>query len=98
VWATRELSGRVHIVLINKSITTAQHVQVQMPGATTASVEWLEAPSASATSGVTLGTRTFGPSTSTGQFAGPMRTGKLDSVLGTYSIDLPPASAVMLTQ
>ncbi len=97
-WATHEPSGAVHIVLINKSTSAGQQVQVQMDRATNASVEWLEAPGATATSGVTLGSRTFGASTTTGLLSGPMRTGRLDSFLGAYSIDMPPASAVMLTQ
>jgi hypothetical protein len=98
VWATLGPSGRTHVVLINKSMTTGQEVQVQVPNASTASVEWLQAPTATATSGVTLGDRTFGALTSTGAFSGPLRTGLLQSFLGTYTITVPPASAVMLTQ
>ena len=69
-----------------------------MPGASTASVEWLQAPSASSTSGETLGGQTFGSETTTGTFPGAMKTGQLPSFLGAYTIEVPPASAVMLTQ
>jgi hypothetical protein len=98
IWATRSPDGRTRVVLINKSLSTGQDVQVTVPGASTASVEWLQAPSASSTSGVTLGGQTFGSETTTGTFPGAMKTGQLPSFLGAYTIEVPPASAVMLTQ
>jgi hypothetical protein len=97
IWATQATGGQIHVVVINKSLTTPQDVQVTVPNASTASVEWLQAPSASATSGVTLGGQTFGPETTTGTL-GAMDTGQLRSFLGNYTIDVPPGSAVMLTQ
>jgi hypothetical protein len=97
VWATRSSNGQIHVVVINKSLTTGENVQVTVPGASTASVEWLRAPSASATSGVSLGGETFGNESSTGTL-GAMQDGQLQSFLGAYTIDVPPASAVMLTQ
>jgi hypothetical protein len=97
VWATSGPGGVTRIVLINKSLTDGQEVQLSMAGAGAASVEWLRAPSASATSGVTLGDKTFGSETTTGDL-GAMRTGTIYPFLGTYSVTLPPASAVMLTQ
>jgi hypothetical protein len=98
IWATQTPDGKTRVVLINKSLTTGQDVQVTVPGASTASVEWLQAPSASSTSGVSLGGQTFGSETTTGAFAGAMKTGQLPSFLGAYTIEVPPASAVMLTQ
>jgi hypothetical protein len=67
-------------------------------GATSASLEWLQAPSATATDGVTLGGQTFGNATSTGGLSGTLRTAPLDSFLDAYQITMPPASAVILTQ
>jgi hypothetical protein len=96
VWATSAPGGVTHIVLINKSLINSQQVQLNVPGATAASVEWLRGPSASATAGVTLGERTFGAKTTTGAL-GSMRTGTLYPFLGAYSITVPAASAVMLT-
>jgi hypothetical protein len=98
VWATRSSSGQVHVVLINKSTTAAQSVQLTLPRSTTVSVEQLTAPSASATSGVTLGTRTFGTSTTTGTLPGPMVTTPLSSFFGNYTLTVPAASATLLTQ
>jgi hypothetical protein len=97
IWATQAAGGSVHVVVINKSLTTPENVQVTVPNASTASVEWLQAPSATATSGVSLGGQTFGPETTTGTLSA-MKTGQLPSLLGSYTIDVPPASAVMLTQ
>jgi Glycosyl hydrolase family 79 C-terminal beta domain len=97
VWATQEPSGADHVVLINKSLTTSQNVQVTVPNASTASVEWLQAPSASSTSGVSLGGQTFGSETTSGTLSS-MHDGQLPAFLGSYTIDVPPASAVMLTQ
>jgi hypothetical protein len=97
VWATKTPSGQVHVVLINKSLTDSTSVSVSVPGASSASVEWMQAPSASSNSGVTIGGQSFGNRTTTGTL-GPMQTGTLSALLGTYTIDVPPASAVMLTQ
>jgi hypothetical protein len=48
-------------------------------------------------SGVTLGGRTFGTRTSSGVL-GSMKTTPITAAQGVYSITLPPASAVLLTQ
>ncbi len=99
VWATRAGDGTLRVVLINDDTTAAHSVQLQTPrSAPSATLEWLQAPSAAATTGVTLGGQTFGNETSTGTFPGPLTTTTVAPSLGTYSIDLPPASAVLLTQ
>ncbi len=98
IWATRSTTNRIRVVLINKSTTSAQTVSLQVPSAGgAASLEWLKAPSASATSGVSLGGRSFGTSTATGTLP-PMRTTPTVATGGAYTITLPAASAVMLTQ
>jgi hypothetical protein len=97
IWATQSPSGQVHVVLINKSLTGSQNVSVSVPNASVASVEWLQAPSAQSTSGVTLGGQSFGARTTTGAL-GPTQTGTLPASLGSYTINVPAASAVMLTQ
>jgi hypothetical protein len=98
VWATQTPSGATHIVLINKSLTVGVEVQVHLSGASRASLEWLQAPSAGSTDGVSLGGRTFGDLTTTGDLSGPLRTGRVNAFLGAYTVSVPPASAVMLTQ
>jgi hypothetical protein len=99
VWATQAPDGTTRVVLINKDATAEHSVQLQLPGAEAgASLEWLQAPSVDSTSGVTLGGQTFGAQTTTGAFPGPVTTTPVYPALGYYSIDLPPASAVMLTR
>jgi Glycosyl hydrolase family 79 C-terminal beta domain len=99
IWATRAPDGTTRVVLINKDATAEHSVQLQLPGAEAgASLEWLQAPSVDSTSGVTLGGQTFGSQTTTGAFPGPQTTTPVYPSLGSYSIDLPPASAVMLTR
>lgn len=98
IWATRSSTGRTRVVLINKSTTTPAVVSVQVPSAGgKASLESLQAPSVDATTGVTLGGRTFGTATRTGRLGAP-RTTPITATAGSYEIAVPAASAVMLTQ
>jgi hypothetical protein len=100
VWATRGLDGHVRVVLINKQQTTPVTVQLQLPGGqSTASLESLLAPSARATADVTLGGRTFGLKTTTGILPGTPQTSTLTaSGDATFTISMPAASAMLLTQ
>ncbi len=99
VWATRATDGTLRVILINDDTTTDHVVSLQTPGdASGATLEWLQAPSITATSGVTLGGQSFGNETSTGTLPGPVATTNVAPASGSYSIDLPPASAVLLTQ
>lgn len=97
-WATQATDGTVHVVLINKSTTAAQPVALTLPRPTTVGVESLTAPSATSTSGVSLGTQTFGDETTTGALPGALVSTPLSSFFGSFTITVPPASAVMLTQ
>jgi Glycosyl hydrolase family 79 C-terminal beta domain len=99
VWATRSPDGHLRIVLINKQQTTPVTVQLQLPGGqSTASVESLLAPSARATSGVTLGGQTFGLKTTTGVLGTLQTSTVIAGGDGTFSISMPAASAMLLTQ
>ena len=97
-WATQGSDGRTRVTLINKDPTTAVRVQLHLPGAqTTASQEALSAPAVNSTSGVTWGGQTFGQSTSTGRL--PHRqTTPVSPLLGSYTVDLPAASALLITK
>lgn len=100
IWATQAPDGQIRVTLINKDTTNAYQVQVQVPNSSLAgqaSLEYLEAPSVSSTSGVTLGGQTFGSETTTGSLAAP-QTQPAFPVAGAYTINVPPASAVLLTQ
>jgi hypothetical protein len=97
-WATRAPEGVVHIVLINKDTARTRTLAVRVPGARgLASLERLQAPSPTARSGVTLGGQSFGCCTATGLPAGRSGLTLLAPVHGDYVVNVPPASAAMLT-
>jgi len=98
VWATSAPDGRTRVVLINKDLSTSAVVQLQIPGPqTAASAESLIAPSVTATSDVSIGGQTFGD---TGTLPGSPSTVPVSpaSPGAPYSVQLPPASAILLTR
>jgi hypothetical protein len=96
-WATRAPDGQIHVVLINDS-TERHTVAVRVPTANSAAatLERLQAPSVHSHTGVTLGGRTFGATTTTGQLAAPIPD-SVTPTAGAYRVSLPAASAAMLT-
>jgi hypothetical protein len=96
-WATRAPNGQIRVVLINDSIerhTVAVRVPSASPAAAT--LERLQAPSVHSHTGVTLGGRTFGAATATGQLAPPIAD-SVTPTAGLYRVTLPATSAAMLT-
>ena len=99
IWATQAPDGTTRVVLINKSPDTPVQVQLQLPGAQTlAGAESLLAPGLRATTGVTLGGLTFGAQTTTGRLPGLAQLTQISPAGGSYTVNLPVASAVMLTR
>lgn len=102
-WATRGPRGTVRVVLINESPDQRLTLAVRPPGlagrapAGSATLELLEAPRLTATSGVRLAGQSYGSVTSTGRLAGRRRTTSVERVRGRYVISLPAASAALLT-
>ncbi len=97
VWATLGPDGRTRVTLINEA-SGPQQVELQLPpSAEPAGIEWMRAPGASATSDVTLGSQSFGAETSTGSLGAPLLQ-PLPQTFGSYSIELPPDSAGLLTR
>ena len=97
-WATKATDGQIRVVLINKSLDQTQVVRVRLSSpAGPAALERLQAPSAGATSGVTLGGHGFGAETATGRLAGSSAGTPVTPTSRGYRISLPPASAAMLT-
>ena len=97
-WATRAPDGTVHVVLINDDTAQSRSVTVRIPGATgTATLERLRAAGITASTGVTLGGQTFGSATRTGTLTGHSTTASVRAKHGAYAVDLPSASAAMLT-
>jgi hypothetical protein len=99
VRATRTPSGQINVVLINDSLSDTKVVQLAPPAgaANTAIVEPLTAPSASATAGVTLAGQSFGATTATGTLTGPFQPVPLQPANGRYAVQLPAASAALVS-
>jgi hypothetical protein len=97
-WATRAPDGTTRVVLINEGTARARTVVVQPPQpAGIASVEWLRAPSAEATSGVSIGGQSFGSASATGVLEGHQRLTYLAPSAGQFTATIPPASAATVT-
>jgi hypothetical protein len=97
-WATSAPDHHVRLLLINDSLTSSYTAAVGGASSPTpATLERLQAPSASSTSGITLGGRSFGSQTSTGTLPGAIQTSPLRSAGGRYAVNLPAASAALLT-
>jgi hypothetical protein len=98
VWATRGAEGHTRVTVINQD-SEPHRVELQLPSAGgQAELDWLRAPSVAATAGVTLGGQTFGAETPTGALPGPAQLQPVSQLLGSYSIQLPPYSAALLTR
>ena len=96
VWATRAPDGTVRVVLTNEGSSTHE-LAVRVPGKfDNATLTRLNAPSASSTSGVTLGGRSFGSQTGTGLLAGPAQHPSVSGDDGRYVVEVPRTSAAML--
>ena len=97
-WATRDVSGDIRVVLINKRAQGPATVGLNVPAASgPGTVERLRASGLAATSGVTLGAQSFGTATATGVLAGTPDETPVVPLNGTYTVDVPGASAAMLT-
>jgi hypothetical protein len=96
-WATLAPDHRVRVLLINDSLSDSASAAVRTPVVPgPASLERLRASSAYATSGVTLGGRSFGAATATGVLAPPVPQ-TVTPRAGAYSVTLPAGSAALLT-
>ena len=97
-WATRAPDGAVRVTLINDALSGARSVAVRTPSVgAQATIERLQAPSAQATQGVTLGGQGFGPETRTGLLSGPSSLSFPKPTAGVYVVSVPAASAALLT-
>jgi hypothetical protein len=96
VWATID-GATVRIVVIDESPLRPAVVRLRLPFSLTGGLrsQRLLAPSVSATSGVTLGGRSFGTRTATGTLAAP-RGGEIRLRGSEYVVTLPASSAVLL--
>ena len=97
-WATRETSGAVHVVLVNKSTSGSESTTVRVPNAVgPAAISILHAHGVGSTNDVSLNGQSFGGETSTGLLAGTAGTQVVSPVKGTYTVKVPAASVEMLS-
>ncbi len=97
-WATRAPDRLIRVVLINDDVAAAQLARVKVAGAHgPATLERLQAPSATARAGVTLGGQSFGDRTDSGLLSGLSTDQTVPPTAGGYEVRLPAASAAILT-
>jgi Glycosyl hydrolase family 79 C-terminal beta domain len=97
VWATLDAQQVVRVVLLNKDTVLGGKARIQLSIPRTSGVlTRLSAPSVSASNGVTLAGQTF-DGTVDGLPLGPYTSEQVVPQNGSYSLDLPPASAALLT-
>jgi hypothetical protein len=98
VWATLGRDRRIRVVMINKDADRPAEVDVRAAaGRGTATLARLEAPSLSAATGVTLAGRSFGGWSATGRLTGAPQVSALVPNSGRYAVQVPAASAALLT-
>jgi len=96
-WATRGPGRTVRAVLINDGNAQAR-VALTAPGDDPmATLQLLQASSLTAVQGVTLGGQSFGGKTATGRLAGRSTVAFVKAAAHAFSVDLPAASAGLLT-
>ena len=98
VWAVRAPDGTVRVTLINDSPTRALVLAVRPPHTSrTATLERLTAPTLASRTGVTIAGQTFGAATATGELMRSYTTTTLQPIQRRYVVELPPASAALLS-
>jgi hypothetical protein len=95
VWVTKDETGGVHVLVINKDTTATGNVRISVPGALTADVIRLEAHDYTATTGISLGGQTFDGSTD-GVLRGQAVPETATAVNGQFSIQMESTSAVLI--
>jgi hypothetical protein len=97
VFALRTPEGQTRVVIVNTG--AARKLAVRIPGAGGArgTATWLEGPSLTATSGVTLSGQSFGARTTTGTLSGTATGAGVAPVDGAYVLALRAHSAATLS-
>ncbi len=97
VWATMDSKNVVRVLAINKDINASGNAKIQLSSPrSNGSLVRLTAPSASATTGVTLGGQTF-DGTTDGKPVGAQVNTSVTPTNGIYTFSLPATSAALLT-
>jgi len=99
-WATRGADGRTRVVLINDDTGQAHQISIGLAGGSSpgsATVELLRAPGAAARGGVSIAGQGFGAATRTGVLHGVLQVSQLQASSGTFTLELPAATAALVT-
>jgi hypothetical protein len=96
IWASRDRSGIVRVVVINKHLRESARVNLRLSASRLGYLQVFSAPSASSTNGLRFGGMTF-DGTTTGQPVGHADGTVLASRNHSFAITIKPASAVLLT-
>jgi hypothetical protein len=97
-WATRGLDRTVRVLVVNKNANTPYRAAIRVPSSNApALVERLLGPGLRARNGVTLGGQYIPASTLTGNLSGTRSTEVARPSGGRYIVNVPAASAALLT-
>ena len=98
-WATRATDRVDRVVLIDKDPSRAETVTLRAPAGTPggATLERMQAPSVQSRSGVTLGGRSYGLASTTGQLAPAITQALAPDGRGAYTVTVPAGSAALVT-
>ena len=98
IWAIRAPDGTVRVAVINDSPTRTLVLAVRPPRTSVAAtLERLTAPTLESRTGVTIAGQTFGAATTTGELTRSYKTTTLQPIQHRYVVELPPASAALLS-
>ncbi|MGN6170944.1 MAG: glycosyl hydrolase family 79 C-terminal domain-containing protein, partial [Solirubrobacteraceae bacterium] len=98
IWAVRAPDGTIRVTAINDSATRTQVLAVRPPQASgAATLERLTAPTLESGTGVTITGQTFDAATTTGELTHSYKTTTLQPLQHRYVVELPPASAALLS-
>jgi hypothetical protein len=96
IWATVDNTSTAHVVVINKDEQATGNVQITLPGYSTGTIRYLQAPSYSSTNGVTLGGQTF-DGTPDGTIQGSLVTSTITAENGVFTLaSMPTVTAAII--
>jgi hypothetical protein len=97
-WATVDPVGTRRVVVVNKSPVKTRRLVLKVPGGgARAKVQRLLGPSITTTTGITFGGRSYGDATSDGRLRGKARSERVTRRNGAFRMNVPPASAALVT-
>jgi hypothetical protein len=97
-WATVDPAGTRRVVVINKDTRKTHTVRLRVPGATSrARVRRLAGPKVTATRGITFAGQGWGDATFDGELRGRARVERVARRFGGFRVELPPATAALVT-